>query len=437
MFCILALLQSHNATCAVSWPCTMQKWQDAKYFSAGWIENPPKPCAPQGYCTSIFLAVQTCHSPKLVSTRLRMAKILHKYLHGSAKVARCRTFFNGLTKNALKHVHSKDIAEVSFWVCTSTSVTVQHLFQQGCAWPSYCTSSFVALPKWHDAKHFSARLAENLQNHVHRELTEIFSKLCAWRRYCTSIFMALQKWLDAEHFSAGLTANHQIHVQSKDTAEVSFWLCQSVTVQNFFQQGCAWPRYCTSSFVALPKWHHAKHFSARLAENPQQHAHRELTEIFPKLRAWLRYCTSIFTALQKWHNVRHFSAGLTENPPNHVHSKNTAEISFWVCESITVQNLFQADKNAPYLCSAHGFGGSLSALLKYVLHRGTFAEPERYLYIFCTVPLLQSHEATCAISLPCTTLLKKVLDYGTFGPRIEPYFSVSFPPSFRGRRHRR
>ena len=127
------------------------------------------------------------------------------------------------------------------------------------------------------------------------------------------------------------------------------------------------------------------------------HVHKELTEIFPKLRAWQRYSTSIFMTLQKWHNVKHFSAGFTENPQNHVHSKNTAEISFWVCKSVTVQNLFRADKNAPYLCSAHGFGGSLSALQKNVLHRGTFAEPERYL---CTI--FAMHNPGENVSLVCT-----------------------------------
>ena len=92
--------------------------------------------------------------------------------------------------------------------------------------------------------------------------------------------------------------------------------------------------------MALQKWHHANHFSARLAENPQHHVHRELTEIFPKLRAWLRYCTSSVVALQKCHDAKHFSAGLTENPKTMCTAK-IWRIWFRLYKSVTVSNLFK------------------------------------------------------------------------------------------------
>ena len=52
---------------------------------------------------------------------------------------------------------------------------------------------------------------------------------------------------------------------------------KSAIVQNFFQQGCAWQRYCTNSFMALQKWHDAKHVSAGLIENPQNGVHSKDT----------------------------------------------------------------------------------------------------------------------------------------------------------------
>ena len=56
----------------------LQKWHDAKHVSAGLIENPQN----------------GVHTKDAFSPGLCMAKIVHKYLSGSAKVPRCKTFFS-------------------------------------------------------------------------------------------------------------------------------------------------------------------------------------------------------------------------------------------------------------------------------------------------------------------------------------------------------
>ena len=72
----------------------------------------PKSYAQQRYCISSYLALQKCHSQKLFSTGLCMAKILHKCLAGSAKVHRPKRFSTGSCTAKILHKYLSGSAEV-------------------------------------------------------------------------------------------------------------------------------------------------------------------------------------------------------------------------------------------------------------------------------------------------------------------------------------
>ena len=98
-------------------------------------------------------------------------------------------------------------------------------------------------------------------------------------------------------------------MHSKDTAQVSLWLCRSATVQKLFQQG--WQRSPKTMCIVKILYK----YLGGSAEVPQ-----------PKT----------------------FSTRLTEIHQNHVHSKDTAQVSLWLCKSATVQNFFnRVDRDPP------------------------------------------------------------------------------------------
>ena len=139
-----------------------------------------------------------------------------------------------------------------------------------------------------------------------------------------------------------------------------------------------------------------------------------------------------------------------------MHGKDIAQVASRLCKSGTMQNMCQQDCISSYLalqkCHSQKLfsTGLCTAKIrcifvgpKQVLDCDTFTDPERYFCsifavhmilgvlcqscekMFCIVPLLQSHKATCAVAWPCATLLKQVLDSDTFTDP-ERYFCSIF-----------